>query len=241
MKRHHLDRRAHRPVRRPDPHRGGERHRQGRAGPHHPRPELRRAEGPYLALNMSAIPENLAETELFGHEKGAFTGADQARDGLLRRGRRRHALPRRDRAAAAGAPAQAAARAAGRRVHPGGQPQAAARPTCGSSPPPTRTWQRRCRRGSSARTSGTGCGWCRCGCRRCASGARTSRCSSSTSCSKHAVRLARPPLMPDAEAMRALLDHPWPGNIRELEHAIERGAAAGPRRGHLAWATCRRR
>ena len=40
---------------------------------------------------------------------------------------------------------------------------------------------------------------------------------------KHAVRLDRPPLRPDAAAMRALLDHPWPGNIRELEHAIERG------------------
>jgi two-component system response regulator HydG len=40
---------------------------------------------------------------------------------------------------------------------------------------------------------------------------------------KHALRLARPPLQPDAEAMKALLDHAWPGNIRELEHAIERG------------------
>jgi DNA-binding NtrC family response regulator len=40
---------------------------------------------------------------------------------------------------------------------------------------------------------------------------------------KHALRLSRPPLLPDAEAMKALLDHPWPGNIRELEHAIERG------------------
>jgi two-component system response regulator HydG len=39
---------------------------------------------------------------------------------------------------------------------------------------------------------------------------------------KHAVRLSRPPLLPDAEAMRALLDHSWPGNIRELEHALER-------------------
>jgi two-component system response regulator HydG len=40
---------------------------------------------------------------------------------------------------------------------------------------------------------------------------------------KHALRLSRPPLHPDADAMRALLDHSWPGNIRELEHAIERG------------------
>jgi two-component system response regulator HydG len=40
---------------------------------------------------------------------------------------------------------------------------------------------------------------------------------------KHALRLGRPPLRPDADAMRALLDHSWPGNIRELEHAVERG------------------
>jgi two-component system, NtrC family, response regulator AtoC len=40
---------------------------------------------------------------------------------------------------------------------------------------------------------------------------------------KHALRLSRPPLRPDPDAMKALIDHPWPGNIRELEHAIERG------------------
>lgn len=40
-----------------------------------------RAANPFIALNMAAIPADLVESELFGHEKGAFTGAQNARQG----------------------------------------------------------------------------------------------------------------------------------------------------------------
>ena len=42
-----------------------------------------RGESPYVCLNCSALPETLIESELFGYEKGAFTGADQPRAGLI--------------------------------------------------------------------------------------------------------------------------------------------------------------
>jgi DNA-binding NtrC family response regulator len=42
-----------------------------------------RAQNPYICLNCAALPESLIESELFGYEKGSFTGADTARAGLI--------------------------------------------------------------------------------------------------------------------------------------------------------------
>ncbi|MDB5386491.1 MAG: sigma-54 factor interaction protein [Planctomycetaceae bacterium] len=42
-----------------------------------------RANMPFVAVNCGALPENLVESELFGHRKGAFTGADTPRKGLI--------------------------------------------------------------------------------------------------------------------------------------------------------------
>jgi two-component system NtrC family response regulator len=42
-----------------------------------------RKDGPFVAINCNAIPENLLESELFGHEKGAFTGAHIQRKGMM--------------------------------------------------------------------------------------------------------------------------------------------------------------
>jgi Nif-specific regulatory protein len=46
-----------------------------------------RASGPFVEVNCGAIPENLIESELFGHERGAFTGAVQRRVGMFERAR----------------------------------------------------------------------------------------------------------------------------------------------------------
>jgi len=48
---------------------------------HHGSP--RRRNGPFMAINCAALPEQLVESQLFGHEKGAFSGADSAKAGLF--------------------------------------------------------------------------------------------------------------------------------------------------------------
>lgn len=47
-----------------------------------------RHQQPFVALNCAAVPDTLVESELFGHEPGAFTGAQQRREGLLQRAHR---------------------------------------------------------------------------------------------------------------------------------------------------------
>jgi transcriptional regulator with GAF, ATPase, and Fis domain len=46
--------------------------------------DRKRRHGPFVAVNCAAISPNLAESELFGHRRGAFTGADRERQGLIR-------------------------------------------------------------------------------------------------------------------------------------------------------------
>ena len=49
----------------------------------HDSPTSNRRSTPWVDINCAALPENLVESELFGYEKGAFTGADSSKPGLF--------------------------------------------------------------------------------------------------------------------------------------------------------------
>jgi len=181
----------------------------------------RRAQGPYLALNMSAIPENLAEAELFGHEKGAFSGAEQARVGFFAEAEggtlfldEIGLLP------LALQPKLLRVLQDGEFIPVGSRkPQRAnVRVVAATNEDLRRNVQEgKFREDLYYRIRVIPLRLPPLRDRREDIPALVEHLAK-----KHALRLGRPALEPDAEAMRALLDHSWPGNIRELEHALER-------------------
>ena len=181
----------------------------------------KRRGGPFIALNMSAIPESLAESELFGHEKGAFTGADSARAGFFAEAEKNTLLL--DEIGRLPPALQAKLLRLlqdGEYIPVGGRRarRAGARVLCATNEDLRRRVEEgRFREDLYYRIRVVPLRL---------PPLRERREDLPLLCEhllrKHALLLERPPLQPSPEALRALLQHAWPGNVRELEHALER-------------------
>ena len=151
-----------------------------------------RSERSFVTVNSGNLPPDLLESTLFGHVKGAFTGAVYPKKGLFDLADQRQHLLRRDRQRPARDAGQAAARHPGARLHAPGRD---------GDDQGRRAHHRRHQRrsaaddgggASSARISSTASTSSRFSCRRCAIARTTFRCWRSTSCRSTATRTGRP-------------------------------------------------
>ncbi|RKH37132.1 sigma-54-dependent transcriptional regulator [Corallococcus sicarius] len=188
-----------------------------------------RAEGPLIAVNCAAIPEGLLESELFGHEKGAFTGAQAAHAGLVEAAHGGTLFL--DEIGELPAPAQARLLrmlqdGEVRRVGATRSRKVDVRILAATH----RDLPRRVQEGLFRQDL-----YFRLRVVEIRLPPLRERGEDLPALAKHLLekasrRLGRPPASLSPEALAAIAAHPWPGNVRELENALERAVilADGP-------------
>ena len=122
--------------------------------------------GPLVAVNVAGLDDTVFADTLFGHVRGAFTGAEQAAARHGRGGRRRDPVPGRDRRPEHRLPGEAAAAASGGGVLPAGQRPAQAAEGAHHRGHPPAIWPPKRQPAPSGATSTTGCAPTRCMSRR---------------------------------------------------------------------------
>jgi DNA-binding NtrC family response regulator len=189
-----------------------------------------RASGPFAALNCAAIPEALVENELFGHEKGAFTGADRRQVGRFETARggtlfldEIGELP----PAVQGKVLRVLEERTFERIGGGATLKADVRLVAATN----RDLSGMVEEGSFRTDL-----YYRLDVFRVELPALRERASDVPFLVRHLLaelgrRLGRHPPAPDEAALELLADQPWPGNVRELANVLERAAilADGPR------------
>jgi transcriptional regulator with PAS, ATPase and Fis domain len=179
-----------------------------------------------VVVNLAALPETILEGELFGYEKGAFTGAVAKRDGRIAQAEGRHAVPRRDRRAVARGAGEAPAR------DPGGRRSSRsaarhARRTSGSSPRRTSDLRQLVSEGRFREDL-----YYRLNVIAITSPPLRSRQGDVPLLVDHFLDVyckknGKARLTPTPDALERLVSYHWPGNVRELENVIERAVVLG--------------
>ena len=184
-----------------------------------------RREKPMVSLNCGALPENLLESELFGHMRGSFTGADSNKKGLLEVAERGTVFLDEIGEMSAGDAGEAAARAAGAPLPARRRPRRAAgrHPRHRRDQPGSR--QARLPRAGSAKTSTTGSTSSRSALPPLRERREDIPLLAEHFLAKYTEQMEKQITGISHEAMDLLVHHDWPGNIRELENVMERAVA----------------
>ena len=179
---------------------------------------------PFVALNCAAIPEGLVENELFGHERGAYTGAGSRKVGKMELANRGTIFLDEIARTAAHHAGQTLARARGDAASSASAARNSSKSTCASWRPPTRICAKPWRPRRFARICTSASPPCPSRFLRCSERGDDVLMLAEHFLDRFRREFRKPDLKFAASASAALRGYAWPGNVRELQNTIERAA-----------------